>query len=275
MPALEWSSPQLRGFTPTLRARLFAPVGPPQLRTVAGAGARVYAAPGRYCVNYVIEAAEQLIVVDVGSGEDVPRLARLVRAIGKPVGLLVATHLHFDHVLGMERAAARFAAPIALSPLGHAAATDGRRMRPVARLGMPHFWRTWVWQGLPPFHRLDMPRGLGVGFPWSRNRLRASLTDPLEDGDRLPGAAGWRVLLTPGHADDALCLFHAASGLLVAGDTVRNFLGGEWNPLITDRAAYERTIARLLQLEVRAALPGHGPPVVGERLLSRLAPLPR
>jgi glyoxylase-like metal-dependent hydrolase (beta-lactamase superfamily II) len=81
------------------------------------------------------------------------------------------------------------------------------------------------------------------------------------------------VLSTPGHADEAICLHHPASGFLVAGDTVRNFLGGEWNPLLTDPDDYRASMQRLLALPVQAVFPGHGPALLGEGMLKRLRPL--
>ena len=83
------------------------------------------------------------------------------------------------------------------------------------------------------------------------------------------------MLHTPGHADDAVCLHHAAAGFLVAGDTARNFCGGEWNPLACDAAAYQQTQAQLQALEVEVVFPGHGPIVEGPRALQRLRHLPR
>ena len=134
---------------------------------------------------------------------------------------------------------------------------------------------TWPLQGLPFFPLVDWREGMDFGFPWSRNRFDADLGPPLEPGDALPGLPGWRVLATPGHADDAVCLHHAAAGLLVAGDTVRNFHGGEWNPLLVDEAAFSETRRELLALPVEVVFPGHGPVLEGRGVLERLRTLPR
>ena len=130
-------------------------------------------------------------------------------------------------------------------------------------------------QGAPRATLQDWRVGLGFGFPWSENRFRADLAPALDHGAALPGAPGWTVLHTPGHADDAVCLHHAAAGFLVAGDTARNFNGGEWNPLACDAAAYQQTQAQLRALEVEVVFPGHGPIVEGPRALQRLRHLPR
>ena len=251
---------------------MFAPAGPPRLESVAVAGeTRVVAVPGRYCVSYVLVGRDELVVLDVGSARDVDGLDRVAHWLAKPVGLILLSHLHFDHIMGADFAARRFDAPLAMSDVAARHAAEGRALRSLKRWGMPHFWRTWVWQGMPPLSRWDIPYGLDFGFPWSRNRFRARMHPPLSDGDPVPLVDGWRAMLTPGHSDDGLCLFHEDAGVLVAGDTVRNFVGGEWNPLVTSVRDYRATIERLEALAVQVALPGHGPPITiaeGESLAS-------
>jgi glyoxylase-like metal-dependent hydrolase (beta-lactamase superfamily II) len=183
---------------------------------------------------------------------------------------VLPTHLHFDHVMGIDPLARAFGVPVALGEVAHAAAAAGRRLR------YPHWIRlcraigTWPLQGLPFPPWADWRAPFDVGFPWGRNAFRAEVAAPLHDGDDLPGCPGWRILHTPGHADDAVCLHHADAGFLIAGDTVRNFYGGEWNPLLCDREAYRRTQARLRSLRVDAVMPGHGPVVDGPDVVARL-----
>ena len=85
---------------------------------------------------------------------------------------------------------------------------------------------------------------------------------PLSDGDRIAiGSRSLRVLVTPGHAADHLCLFDDAAGDLFAGDMV---IAGT-TVLVPSRAkggsmrAYLASLARLRDLEASRLLPGHGP----------------
>jgi len=133
---------------------------------------------------------------------------------------------------------------------------------------------TWPMQGMPVFPGPDWRGGMGFGFPWARNRFRAPVAPPLEDGQPLPGLDGWVVVATPGHSDDGICLHHAAAGFLVTGDTLRNFLGGEPNPLLTDPADYERSWQRLGALDVRLVFPGHGPTFALDRGVGEVRRLP-
>jgi glyoxylase-like metal-dependent hydrolase (beta-lactamase superfamily II) len=256
-----------------LLARLTAPAGPPAARLVEHNGAAVMAVPGRYSVTYLLLGPDAVVVVDVGSAADVPLVLRALAWLGRPpaqVRAVVPTHLHFDHVMGVDALARRLGVPVLLGDVAAAHVRAGRSPR------FPGGWRvwrailTWPMQGLPFFPLADWRGGLDFGFPWARNQFRAPLAPPLADGVALPGPPGWTVLHTPGHADDALCLYHAAARFLVAGDTVRNFLGGEWNPLLVARDAMRTTRARLSTLEVETVFPAHGPVLEGPGVLARL-----
>lgn len=85
---------------------------------------------------------------------------------------------------------------------------------------------------------------------------------PLADGDRvMVGKQSLRVLLTPGHAVDHLCLFDDVSGDLYAGDLV---IAGT-TVLVPSRAkgghmrSYLQSLARIRDLDPARVLPGHGP----------------
>jgi glyoxylase-like metal-dependent hydrolase (beta-lactamase superfamily II) len=254
-------------------ARRLCPAGPAQPGELRAGGARVVVVPGRYSVSYLLEGPRALTLVEVGSLADLPGLERAVAWLGKPVAQVVPTHLHFDHCLGLDRAAVAFGAELGLPPVSRAAVADRRPLRGPPPRAVPEFFVPWVWQGLPVFAPGDFQEGLRLGvFRW-RFRPRARLGPALEDGAELPEAPGWRVLHTPGHSDDSLCLWHAEGGLLVAGDSLRNYQGGEWNPLLTELAAYRRSQARLTALPVARVLPGHGPTFAGP--LAGIRPLPR
>jgi glyoxylase-like metal-dependent hydrolase (beta-lactamase superfamily II) len=257
-------------------ARWLAPPGPPETRLLVHGDpptAAVLAVPGRYCVSYLLVGPDSVCVVDCGSAADTSRILAALHGLGRPrsqLRFVLPTHLHFDHILGVDPLALRLGVPLALGGLAAELVRTGRTPRFPRGLLTLRALPTWPMQGLPVFPRRDWG-SLDFGFPWGKNAFRAPLAHVFSDGDALPGFPGWSVLETPGHADDALCLHHAEAGWLVAGDTLRNFLGGEWNPLLVDAGAYAHTRARLAALPVHEVLPGHGPvfPAPGG-----LAPLP-
>ena len=270
LPPINQDVPPI-AFPPAPFFTRYSPAGPATPQITAAGGARVISVPGRYTVTQIVDAPEGLALCDVGSAADVPMLEAVARWLDKPVLYLIPTHLHFDHVMGITAAAQRLGAQVALGGLQHELVESGRRPRPPVFRTLKHFFIPWLWQGLPFLAREDDPRGFGYGFPWSRNDF--SPRGPvLADGAPVPRLDGWETIATPGHTDEGICLYHRGAGFLVAGDTVRNYLGGEWNPIITDHEAYYRTIDRLKQLHVQAIFPGHGPVLHDHHVIQTLRP---
>jgi glyoxylase-like metal-dependent hydrolase (beta-lactamase superfamily II) len=248
-------------------ARWLSPPGPPEARLFTHAGAwgqvkaAVLAVPGRYGVLYLIVGPETLCLVDCGSEEDTSRILRAISWLGRPRSALryvLPSHLHFDHILGVDPLCQRLGIPLALGRVAAEHVEAARPLRFPPPLPGLRAIPTWPMQGMPVFTRGDW-RGLDYGFPWSRNQFRARRGPVLRDGEVLPGLPGWTLMETPGHSDDAVSLWNEEAGWLVAGDTLRNFLGGEWNPLLADPESYADTQRRLSALPVRLVLPGHGP----------------
>jgi glyoxylase-like metal-dependent hydrolase (beta-lactamase superfamily II) len=115
-------------------------------------------------------------------------------------------------------------------------------------------------------------RGLTVrAHPAIAPRLGGVPFLPLAEGDLLAGR--WRVHATPGHARDHLVFVDEVSGALLAGDMVSTLSTVVIDPPEGDMAEYERQLARLAGLGVRALYPAHGPPAARGRatLLAYLA----
>jgi glyoxylase-like metal-dependent hydrolase (beta-lactamase superfamily II) len=255
--------------------------GPAIPRTVRRARAWVVAVPGRYSVSYLLVGPDSVAVIDAGSHEDVPGVLTALRALDGParaVRYVLPTHLHFDHILGLDPLARRLGARVALGGVAHDHVTRGVSLRFPRGLGRPGFHYTmimgWIFEGSPPPTWEDLRAARRFGFPWASDAFEAELTPRLDDGQALPGLPGWTLLATPGHADDAVCLVHADAGFLVSGDTVRNFHGGEWNPLVTDAGDYHDTREKLRALNVDTVFPGHGPVVEGRAVIRRLREMP-
>jgi len=274
LPALRVEPFALAGWSATRRVRLLAPAGPARPLRLRAGGAEVVAVPGRFSVSYLLVGAAQLVLVDAGSIADVDLIGAAAAALGRPIAHVVPTHLHFDHVFGVDAIASRSHATLLLGRrASELVATRPPGPAPDARQ-VAIFLRTWAWQGLPWLKPGEVKLALQRRVLVNCCQFATASGAPLDDGAPLPGVNGWRVLATPGHSDDSICLYHGASGLLVAGDTVRNFCGGEWNEITFDRARYRQTIATLRSLPIQAILPGHGPLLVGARVIERLSGSP-
>ncbi len=212
------------------------------------------------------------MVVDLGLPSQVPAVRDVLRGFGADLadlGAAVATHGHIDHVAGLPALRDQVAVPVLLPrPIG--AMLDGEApLRSPGPRAMA--------QILPVLG--DQPRDLRaaaelrpllgqIGYDGRSIRFPVRAAAWLEDGDALPDAPGWQVLITPGHTDDSTCLFHADSGTLLSGDAVVSFAGGAWcNPEYVDRQRSAASEDRLRSLAVTTLLPGHGHPVTGPDVL--------
>jgi glyoxylase-like metal-dependent hydrolase (beta-lactamase superfamily II)/8-oxo-dGTP pyrophosphatase MutT (NUDIX family) len=108
-------------------------------------------------------------------------------------------------------------------------------------------------------------RGLTVrAHPAIAPRLPGIPFEPLAEGDLLGGR--WRVHETPGHARDHVVFLDEATGALLCGDMVSTLSTVVIDPPEGDMAEYERQLARLAALPVRALYPAHGQPAAHGRM---------
>ena len=83
---------------------------------------------------------------------------------------------------------------------------------------------------------------------------------PVKDGDEV---FGLQMIGTPGHTLGHVSIFEPGTGVLVAGDALRNqnVLEGSAPMYTADAAQAAASVKRLAGLDVRAILPGHGKPI--------------
>ena len=186
------------------------------------------------------------LLVDTGMGL-CPLAPEIETQSGKPL-LVVATHIHLDHVGSLYEFADRAgpalsAAAFASMPDEATYADEFRTMEaPVSRLP----YAGWVAAG----YRIapaPLTRALGEG-------------DTIDLGDRL-----FRVLHLPGHSPDSIGLFDERDGAFFSGDAIYD------DTLIddlpdSDRKAYRLTMRRLIDLPVRIGHGGHGSSFDGNRM---------
>jgi glyoxylase-like metal-dependent hydrolase (beta-lactamase superfamily II) len=101
---------------------------------------------------------------------------------------------------------------------------------------------------------------------------QAQLVDTwIEDVHGLPGHADWRVIASPGHTPESLCLYNPFSYELISGDTLITLDGG--TVLVrggTNRRQFQQTLQTLQSLKVYYLYPGHGRPILGLRALAHV-----
>jgi glyoxylase-like metal-dependent hydrolase (beta-lactamase superfamily II) len=191
-------------------------------------------------------------VVDTGLGlaDASSRWERTLAKLGGSVERIVITHFHPDHV----------GAAADLAGLTRASVHQGRD-------DYAQCVRTWGElrndEVMPEYLRVHgAPESDVVSFredaPGFVRLVRfARDPEPLEPGDQLDG---WEVLHLPGHADGHRALLR--NGILIAGDTLLGSISPTVGLYPESRpdplGDYLGSLARIVELAPRLALPGHG-----------------
>ena len=217
--------------------------------------------------TYIIDDGT-LVIVDPGSALNVrltlAYLQQFLHHLPNDIDLIVLTHLHPDHTSGVEALRAACNAPVAASALVRKLTEEeeqGRRVMP----GIAHF----AGQMMPGvLHHLDI-------FPPSYARQMRMVDRWLEDVEGLPHHNNWRIIASPGHTPESLCLYNAFTRELLCGDTLITLEHG--NPILrvgtngSSRRQLEDTLRLLRSLDVSYLYPGHGRPILAKNPLSTVS----
>ncbi|WP_216856819.1 MBL fold metallo-hydrolase [Acidisoma sp. S159] len=175
-----------------------------------------------HVVSWLYIGSERAALLDTGTG--IAPIAPIVASLtGRPV-VVVNTHYHFDHI-GNNPAFKERLASVASGPL----------MRlPASRQLLDRYLRTYDGFIAEARERIQVdpdafamapetqPREFPLTFnseEWRPGSIAA--TGLLRDGNEIDlGDRRLRVIDTPGHSPDGICLVDAERGVLFAGDTL-------------------------------------------------------
>lgn len=197
------------------------------------------------CNCYIVGDAATKTAIVIDPGGDAEELAEVIASKGLTISAIVATHAHFDHIIGAERLRALTGAPF------HMHKSDEPLL-------------SWMQESSRMF------LGVDLGPP-------PAIDTVADEGDRLvAGSAELQVIHTPGHSPGSISLL--ADGALFSGDTLfAGSIGRTDLPGGDGRALFEAVHAKLFTLDDDLPVyPGHGPatslaveretnPFVGER----------
>lgn len=209
---------------------------------------------------YLLPISSGYLAVDPGTPAVARKMADFVMARGESpqrIGLATSTHVHINHVGGLRELQRLTSCEIYLH-------------RQARRLGIVNEARSLAFRLLKPFRR-DCWRPLESHTRSGKaNRSARDYVWPfkvhgwLEHEATLPG--GWRVIYTPGHTPDSVCLYHLKRKVLLAGDTLVGLRSGSLivNPFNADDEVLAMSLLTLGRLRVEVVYPGHGRPAHGE-----------
>jgi glyoxylase-like metal-dependent hydrolase (beta-lactamase superfamily II) len=190
------------------------------------------------CNSVLLQGAEQNVLIDSGYHTHAPLLLELVhqRLQGRPLDLLLNTHLHSDHCGGNAALAGRYPA-----------------------------LQTWIAPGQAQAVAQWDERGLHFEST-GQHCPRFAADRLLQPGERLElGGQTWDVHAAPGHDPHSVVLFAPSSGVLVSADALwENGFGVVFPELEGEHAfdAVGATLDLIGRLQPRLVIPGHGSPFV-------------
>ena len=211
--------------------------------------------------SFLVVGTDRAVLVDSGLG--IGRVRPVVEALtDRPVSV-VNTHYHWDHVGGNEEFEDSAIHELGEKPLGEGA--SGEELQPYLA------FIDFVTENEPAFREIDeqifgfqadetTPRSLPEEFDPGTWRLApCTPTRLLRDGDQIDlGGRSLRVIHTPGHTPDSICLFDERAGALFGGDTINT---GAIYGHMTDSSleAFTASTARLGEMagDVRAVYVAH------------------
>ncbi len=224
---------------------------------------------------WVLDAGDHWAVVDTGfpSAEAKAHWRALFDAesggplAGKPVGRVIVTHYHPDHIGLAGWLCTRWQLPLEISRgefmLARVLTLDTAASTPEDVIG---FYAAQGW----PDDAVEALRASAWGrfgrivhrLPTGYHRLRA--------GDRLTiGRRQWDIVVGAGHSPEHVCLHDAADGLLISGDQVLPRITSNVSVYPTEPEAdplgdWLDSIARLKSLPAETlVLPAHNEPFFG------------
>lgn len=215
---------------------------------------------------------ERCIVIDPGSVISTQLtlnyLKQFLHRAPGDIDLIVLTHLHPDHTAGVELLRQACNAPIAASIAAQQLVQswkDSGRHESRSIPGVSHFAGPALSRPLPgALHHLDLYT--------SRYEQQVQMVDIwLEDVSGLPDHLTWRVIASPGHTPESLCLYNPFSYELVCGDTIVTLEGRA--ALVhgsSNRHKLEMTLQTLRSLSVLYLYPGHGRPILSKQALANI-----
>jgi hydroxyacylglutathione hydrolase len=214
---------------------------------------------------------ERLIVIDPGSVLNaqllLSYLQRFLHRQPQDIDLIVLTHLHPDHTAGADALRKATGAPIAACDAAQHIAREVTAGGGVSGVtGVSQFVGQMFSQARLPgvLHHLDL-------FAPAYERQSQLVDIWLEDVSGLPNHLDWRVIASPGHTPESLCLYNPFSYELLCGDTLITLDGG--TALVrggANRRQLQQTMQTLESLKVYYLYPGHGRPILSMRALARV-----
>jgi hydroxyacylglutathione hydrolase len=231
-----------------------------------------------YANTYLLEEDGSFGAIDVGTfwaAEKIYDYLHSRSMDSASLRMVTATHFHIDHIGGISRLIKFFPET---KVLFYAKVGDYIARKDKICL-FPFF--SWIKDLRPVLislddHRKNLPAALksdwaGIPIPLLRKHLLSlhEVFCTLGEVGPIPYLTNWKLIHTPGHTNDSICLYNPIEKALISGDTILNMEGsGELNKFCCDRDSIKESFKALSMLNIERIYPGHGDPLLNIEGLS-------
>lgn len=178
---------------------------------------------------YVVSVDKSCIVIDPGFPKESVELAEYILERGLEVEYIIATHGHFDHVLGVDR----FRERLGYKPKFYIHVND---MELLARAGdaLQRFFGVYV----------DPPKPDSYLYGGERFTLNGLV---------------FEIIHTPGHTRGSICIYIESEKIMFTGDTLFRGSIGRYDFPESDQTLMRSSLERLAGMDPEIRIfPGHG-----------------
>ena len=220
---------------------------------------------GVQAINVYVLTGDPVTLIDTGPIlADIPdALYHALDKVGHPVGTLgqiIVTHHHPDHMGLAARLKSISGARVVCHRLGGGILKDYH--------GQSVLLREYLIE-LAPFVGLDPEQTRETFFKpsdWDAAAEPVAVDETVDDGDIIgAGSRDLRVIYTPGHTIDHICLYDPEERLMFTGDMLLQSITPNpdiYPPWLSEKSSglpdYIDSLRKIRDIETMMALPGHG-----------------
>jgi glyoxylase-like metal-dependent hydrolase (beta-lactamase superfamily II) len=210
----------------------------------------------------LLEASDELVVIDTLFHEDARLLLEQIEALGRPVSdvkHILLTHGHRSHLGGLAKLAELSGAPVYAHECEADIIAGQRAAQSVSWL--PH----------APLRSYPYQVGNNLNIlkhkPWAPDQY-------IHEGDQI---GPLRVVHTPGHSPGHLAFWWAEKKALFVGDAIVTWPRFElgWRGFLLNPTLHRQSVRRLAEFDAEVMCTGHGDPIRAGAAYKIRAALPR